>query len=79
MVRSRRATRGRRQGPPSLIKGRACPSLKKACPPPCRGGGKMSTLFCNLAIYKFLGKGKGVYSVFLDILTKVLKLMMILL
>ena len=65
MVRSRRATRGRRQGPPSLIKGRACPSLKKAW-----GGGKMSTLFCNLAIYKFLGKGKGVYSVFLDILTK---------
>ena len=39
------------------IKGGACLSLKKACPPV--GGGKKSTLFCNLAIHEFLGKGKG--------------------
>ena len=59
----RRATKG------GLIEGGHIPLPKKAFPP-CRGGmGKKSTLFCNLAIYKFLGKVKGVYKVFLDIFT----------
>ena len=53
----KQATRRGKGGkaPPSLIKGGM--PLPEEGLPPCRGGGKKSTLFCNLAIREFLGKG----------------------
>ena len=51
--------------PPSLIQG--APPIKRLVPLVGWVGEAMSTLFSNLAIYEFLGK--GVYQVFLDIFT----------